>query len=172
MSWSDLERLGGFGATEYWSKLTIGGLYLYATPAVDKVLGLDHEGMSEFGSYFWRRRGMGADDGTNRTAGKTVAQLSPGGDATAVLEALQQASRGVATTVRHQMLAKSGTVDVVTREYSLVSFEVSRADSLARPQTSTQPGARPTFLLRRCFPAQELTLLPSCSCLVLSFADS
>ena len=49
MSWSDLERLGGFGATEYWSKITVGGLYLYATPAVDKVLGLDSESMSEFG---------------------------------------------------------------------------------------------------------------------------
>lgn len=47
MSWSDLERLGGFGSTEYWSKLTVGGLYLYSTPSVEKVLGKTSEQMSE-----------------------------------------------------------------------------------------------------------------------------
>jgi hypothetical protein len=50
MSWTDLERLGGFGSTEYWSKLTIRGLYLYSTPSVEKVLGKTSEQMCELPS--------------------------------------------------------------------------------------------------------------------------
>ncbi|ORY92570.1 hypothetical protein BCR35DRAFT_260139 [Leucosporidium creatinivorum] len=95
MSWSDLERLGGFGTTEYWSKLTIGGLYLYSTPSVEKVLGKTSEQMT----------------------GTTLAQLSPNGDATEILAALQQAAIGHATTTRHQLLQQFRIYAPVSRRF-------------------------------------------------------
>jgi hypothetical protein len=63
---------------------------------------------------------------TSLTAGTTLAQLSPNGDATEILAALQQAANGHATTTRHQLVAATGIVDVVTREPCIVSVESRR----------------------------------------------
>lgn len=118
MSWGDLERLGGFGSTEYWSKITVAGLYLYSTPDVEKVLGLTSDAMSSLRGPVPLLDGAEADLSL-ATAGKTLAQLSPNGDASAVLDALQQASHGQATTARHQMISATGVDDVVTRTLQL-----------------------------------------------------
>ncbi|KAK4056785.1 hypothetical protein OIO90_002034 [Microbotryomycetes sp. JL221] len=95
MSWSDLERQGGFGATEFWSKLSAHGMFLYSTPTVSNILNMTSEEMT----------------------GRTLADLSPNGDATAVRKALNQALQGLQSTVRHNMLARNGMVDVVTHFY-------------------------------------------------------
>ncbi|KAK4051163.1 hypothetical protein OIV83_002985 [Microbotryomycetes sp. JL201] len=95
MSWSDLERSGGFGQTEFWSKLSMHGMFLYATPNVQNVLKMSSDEMT----------------------GRTFADLAPNRDAAPVQAALDQAARGQPSTVRHNMLASNGLVDVVTHFY-------------------------------------------------------
>ncbi|SGY45329.1 BQ5605_C001g00274 [Microbotryum silenes-dioicae] len=96
MSWSDLERAGGFGKQEYWSKLTTSGMMLYATPTIGQVLGYRSEDV----------------------VGKTLAELSPGEGVAAVMDALAQAAKGVPATARHRLLNMEGVaIDVVTHFY-------------------------------------------------------
>lgn len=99
MSWSDLERNSGFGSHEFWSKLSLNGLYLYATPAVESVTGLK------------------SDD----IMGKTIAELSPNGDDSAVRAGLDKAAAGTMNTVRHQLKARNCLADVVTHFYPATS---------------------------------------------------
>ncbi|SCV74291.1 BQ2448_6723 [Microbotryum intermedium] len=96
MSWSDLERAGGFGKQEYWSKLTTSGMMLYATPTIGQVLGFRSEDV----------------------VGKTLAELSPAEDMAAVMDALAQAAKGAPATARHRLLNMEGVaIDVVTHFY-------------------------------------------------------
>lgn len=50
MSWNTLERMGGMGDSEYWSKqywskLSLNGMHLYTTPTVKNILGYSPEEM-------------------------------------------------------------------------------------------------------------------------------
>jgi len=47
VSWSDLERVGGFGGVEFWSKYSLGGMHLYTTPSVKDMLGFAPEELSK-----------------------------------------------------------------------------------------------------------------------------
>lgn len=112
MSWADLERNSGFGSHEFWSKLSLNGLYLYATPAVQGVTGYTTEEMT----------------------GKTVAELSANGDDSAVRAGLDKAASGTMNTVRHQLRgAKDTLTDVVTHFYP------SRSDSDVSQTAPTSP---------------------------------
>lgn len=55
MSWSQLECAGGYGMSEYWSKLSIdgGGMHLYTTPNVEDILGYPAEDMSASSFFFF-----------------------------------------------------------------------------------------------------------------------
>lgn len=39
LSWQDLRAAGGLGEKEYWSKITVNGMFLYNTPSVKTVIG-------------------------------------------------------------------------------------------------------------------------------------
>ena len=58
MSWNTLERMGGMGDSEYWSnqywsKLSLNGMHLYASPTVKNILGYSPEEMSALTCCFF-----------------------------------------------------------------------------------------------------------------------
>lgn len=98
MSWHDLESHGnGLGYGEWWSKVTHNGLFLYSTIAVQAMIGYTKEEM----------------------VGMSFGQLCSDEDATAIRQAIIQASKGEPVRVEHRLEHKTGqtAVEVVTHFY-------------------------------------------------------
>ncbi|GAA5928415.1 uncharacterized protein JCM15063_003873 [Sporobolomyces koalae] len=96
MSWSDLERAGGMGESEFWAKVCVDGIFLTATRSLTNVLG---------------------NDPKFSIVGRSFADLSPDRDSSGIMQALLQAAEGKPAQVQHQMMGANGPVEVVTHFY-------------------------------------------------------
>lgn len=93
MSWTDLNRAGGIGEIEFWTKLSMEGMCLYSTASVQGVLGFTDEEM----------------------VGTAFSQLSPTGAQESIRRAIQQAANGQPVSLRHQLKNRQGKLlDVVS----------------------------------------------------------
>jgi len=120
MSWSDLQLHGnGLGDGEWWSKVTLDGLFLYATAAVQAMLGYTKEEM----------------------VGISFGQLCSDEDASAIKQAIGHAAQGEPAQVAHRLERKTGqtAVKVITHFYparSLSDDDDSREDKICfNPRT-------------------------------------
>nr|AML78744.1 putative LOV domain-containing protein [Neckera douglasii] len=97
MSWTDLERAGGLAEVEFWSKLSLEGMCLYATPSVESVLAFTPDEM----------------------IGTAFSQLVPDGGNADVLKAIADAAAGHPVTLKHQLKNRQGQfVEVVTNFFT------------------------------------------------------
>ncbi|KAK9763770.1 hypothetical protein K7432_009268 [Basidiobolus ranarum] len=91
-----LQQCGGLSEREFWSKLTLDGMYLYVTNNSKKILELAPEEL----------------------VGTSLYQMIRFDRATALTRALQQVAEGTTVKLKHKMLNKKGNlVDVVSTFY-------------------------------------------------------
>ncbi|ORX82576.1 hypothetical protein K493DRAFT_270021 [Basidiobolus meristosporus CBS 931.73] len=91
-----LQQCGGLSEREFWSKLTLDGMYLYVTNSSMNILKLAPEEL----------------------VGTTLYQMMRFDRATALTRALQQVAEGTTVKLKHKMLNKKGElVDVVSTFY-------------------------------------------------------
>ncbi|KAJ1973223.1 hypothetical protein H4R34_005150 [Dimargaris verticillata] len=97
---------GGAKENEFWGKLSLDGLYLYATSACQDILGYD----------------------ASEIMGTSMYQLIRANRTTALTRSLQQVSDGTTVRLRHSIQSKGGQqVEVVTTFYPGNATEVQRA---------------------------------------------
>lgn len=131
--WKELQGSGGVGLHEFWCKLSLDGLFLYSSPACEKVLGLP----------------------TEELVGSSVYQLVRSDRTTDITRALGQVRDGNTITIRHHIQNKKRQyVEVITTLYagdvnrtgkpSFVVAQVKEAEPNKRRGSSVSPKDRPS----------------------------
>ncbi|GAA93655.1 uncharacterized protein L969DRAFT_66418 [Mixia osmundae IAM 14324] len=93
MSWRDVKQTGSFGDEEFWSKLSLDGLFLYSTSSVSSML----------------------DFTADEMIGTSIYQLVRPDRTTDVTKALDQAAAGNPVSLHHHLKQRSGEyIAVVT----------------------------------------------------------
>ncbi|KAI5480513.1 hypothetical protein MNV49_000666 [Pseudohyphozyma bogoriensis] len=93
LSWEELERAGGLGESEFWSKWSLDGMILYTTPTIETILGYKIDELR----------------GTN------VSLIDEGDQLLTSIRAIATSPAPVASTLSHRLKNKAGGyVDVVT----------------------------------------------------------
>jgi PAS domain S-box-containing protein len=93
LSWQDLRAAGGLGEKEYWSKITVNGMFLYNTPSVKTVIGHDSHNLQ----------------------GKSMFDYIDASKAPELAIALNDAAAGKSVRMRYKLKnARGSWVDVIT----------------------------------------------------------
>ncbi|KAL8278948.1 hypothetical protein RQP46_008617 [Phenoliferia psychrophenolica] len=135
VSWKELEKAGGLGEKEYWSKLSFDGMQLHTTPPVKDVLGYSPEDLM----------------GTN------VSALDQDGTLVAVLRAMASAPTQEMKTVRHRMKGLHGILDVITNLYPSGAIDASGSRKSSSPTIIAQTSIAPA----EGAPTRPIASLPS-----------
>ncbi|KAK9722350.1 hypothetical protein K7432_002738 [Basidiobolus ranarum] len=123
LSWEALQICGGLSDNEFWAKLSLDGMYLYATPECQDLLG----------------------SSPDELAGTSLYQLVRSDRTAALTKALHQARDGTTVKLRHTIQNKKGRyVEVVSVFYpgdtyknGKASFILCQSKELASDEGST-----------------------------------
>lgn len=115
LSWQDLRAAGGLGEKEYWSKITVNGMFLYNTPSVKTVVG--HE--------------------SHHLHGKSMFDYIEASKAPELAIALNDARAGKSVRLRYKIKnARGSWVDVITNFFPNTN---PSSPTGRRPRGSTHP---------------------------------
>lgn len=115
LSWQDLRLAGGLGEKEYWSKVTLNGMFLYNTPTVKSVIG--HE--------------------AHHLQGKSIFDYIDAAKAPEMAIALNDAKAGKSVRLRYKLKSATGAwIDVVTNFFPNTSPSSPGRNKAGKPHPS------------------------------------
>lgn len=115
LSWQDLRSAGGLGEKEYWSKVTLNGMFLYNTPTVKSVIG--HE--------------------AHHLQGKSMFDYIDAAKAPELAIALNDAKAGKSVRLRYKLKSATGAwIDVVTNFFPNTSPSSPGRNKAGKPHPS------------------------------------
>ncbi|CAB4429682.1 unnamed protein product [Rhizophagus irregularis] len=142
LQWKDLQTIGGITDQEFWTKLSIDGLFLYASSACQNLLNYTSEELVGTSIYHYVR--------SDRT--------------TDITRSLTSAKDGITHSLKHHILKKNGQyMEVITTFYPGDSVQTDQKPSFVICQTkevASEPSRRRSTSLS---PVQSSPTSSSCS---------
>lgn len=143
LAWNDLRAAGGLGEKEFWSKISIDGMFLYNSPTVKTVLGYEAEHL------------RGANIFEHCESDKT----------TALTQALQDAASGKSVRLHYKLRsAKGALVDVITNFYpnsQPADPNKKNFAGIVHPSIIAQTNEYSSEMRRRATANKQLSALPN-----------